>query len=179
MRVAITGTPGTGKTTLAREVADELGFEVVDMAALAREHASGYDERRDVVEADLHAIRESTEDLDDVVFDGHLSHYLDVDHVVVLRCHPAVLNERLRRRGWPEDKVEENVEAEALDVVFAEAVENHGEVHEIDTTDVDVREAAAEAVDAARDRKTNASLDRHAVDWSDHLFELDPEVESR
>ena len=69
--------------------------------------------------------------------------------MVVLRCHPERLAERLRERGEPAATVEENAESEALDVILAEAVERHGEagVYEMNTTDRTPAETAA-AIDA-------------------------------
>ncbi len=46
---------------------------------------------------------------------GHYAHLLTADLAVVLRCHPKVLADRLRARGWADAKVRENVEAEAID----------------------------------------------------------------
>ena len=36
---------------------------------------------------------------------------------VVLRSRPSVLRSRLEARGWHSEKVRENVEAEAIDVI--------------------------------------------------------------
>jgi adenylate kinase len=44
------------------------------------------------------------------IIDGHLSHHLPADAVVVLRCDPATLRERLSERGYSSAKVESNVE---------------------------------------------------------------------
>ena len=46
---------------------------------------------------------------------------------------------RLKKREWPDSKIQENVEAEALDLCTFESVEIHGDkVHEVDTSDLDV-----------------------------------------
>ncbi len=69
--------------------------------------------------------------------------------MAVLRCAPATLEERLLERGETAAKAQENAESEALDVILAEAVEEHGleSVYEIDTTDRSP-EAVADALEA-------------------------------
>ncbi|MFB6136062.1 MAG: adenylate kinase family protein [Halobacteriaceae archaeon] len=163
MRVAVTGTPGTGKTT-ATDLAT-VPLEVVHLNDLIREEGlhEGTDAERDSLYADLEALRERLADRGDVLFESHLAHYLEADRVVVLRCRPAVLEERLRERGEPPEearagsagsepprtlarKARENAESEALDVILSEAVERHGEenVYEVDTTDRSPGEVARE-----------------------------------
>ena len=67
----------------------------------------------------------------------------------MLRASPATLRKRLKDRGWREAKVRENVEAEALDIILAEAIDAHKKVYEIDTTNMtpmQVRDAVLEII---------------------------------
>jgi adenylate kinase len=136
MRVALTGTPGPGKTTVADRL--ETDLEVVHLNEQIEVHGltAGVDADRGSWIADLDAVREWSAGRDDVLVESHLAHRIDVDRVVVLRCRPDELERRLRERGEPAAKAAENAEAEALDLVLAEAVDAHGEaaVYEIDTT---------------------------------------------
>ncbi|WP_458188561.1 adenylate kinase family protein [Haladaptatus sp. NG-WS-4] len=137
MRVAVTGTPGTGKTTATELVESDL--TVVHLNDVIREEGlnEGTDEERDSLFADFDAIRAWLADRgDDLLLDSHLAHRFDADRVVVLRCHPEQLRERLTERGEDESKANENAESEALDVILSEAVAEHGtdSVYEIDTT---------------------------------------------
>lgn len=137
MRVALTGTPGTGKTTVAGLV--ETDLSVVHLNRVIRESdlSTGRDAERDSLVADLDALHERFADREDVLFESHLAHHLPVDRVVVLRCHPDRLADRLRERGWDEGKVAENIESERLDLLLSEAVakRGHDRVYEVDTTD--------------------------------------------
>lgn len=137
MRVAVTGTPGTGKTTATELVDTDL--DVIHLNETIRERGlyDGIDERRDSVIADFEAIRDWLDDRDDVLIESHLAHHLPVDRVIVLRCHPEELERRLERRGACREKISENAESEALDLILSEAVANVGgdRVFEIDTTD--------------------------------------------
>ena len=149
MRVAVTGTPGTGKSTAVDLLDSDL--EVLHLNETIREAGltTGHDEERDSAIADMDALADYLDGREGVVFESHLAHHLPADRVVVLRCHPEQLTERLRERGEPAATVEENAESEALDVILAEAVERHGEegVYEMDTTDRTPAETAA-AIDA-------------------------------
>ncbi len=139
MKVALTGTPGTGKTTVADLL--ETDLDVVHLNDLIREAGlhDGEDPERGSLVADLDAVRERLANREGLLVESHLAHHLDADLVVVLRCHPGELETRLRERGESDGKVEENAESEALDVILAEAVQEHGRerVHEVDTTDRD------------------------------------------
>jgi len=167
MRVAVTGTPGTGKTTATALLESELPVhhlnEVIREAGLY----DSEDPERGSLVAEIDALREWTAD-GEGVFESHLAHHLDVDRVVVLRCRPEVLERRLRERGESEAKAVENAEAEALDVILAEAVERHGResVYEIETTDLALAETA-EAIDAVLrgEREPSAGT----VEYTDYL----------
>ena len=163
MRVAVTGTPGTGKTTAtellssrlsdpeAESDATSLGLEVIHLNAVLEEEGlyTGVDADRESKVADLEAIGEWLEGRDDVVIESHLAHHVDADRIAVLRCEPETLEERLLERGETPAKATENAESEALDVILSEAVTEHGldSVYEIDTTDRDP-EAVADALEA-------------------------------
>jgi adenylate kinase len=157
--VALTGTPGTGKTTVSELVTDRLGIEVLHLNDTIREAGlfSERDAERDSLVADVDAVeswlteyRSRLDGDDNLIVESHLAHLLDVDCAVVLRCHPESLKPRLRDRGEPEASVAENAESEALDTVLAAAVDRLGEgsVWEIDTTDR-TPEAVADDVAAA------------------------------
>lgn len=151
MRIAVTGTPGTGKTTATNLFAsrraeadrDEArpGLEVIHLNSVLEDEAfyTDIDADRDSVVADLEALGEWLEGRDDVVIESHLAHHFDADRVAVLRCHPETLADRLLERGESERKARENAESEALDVILSEAVAEHDResVFEIDTTDRD------------------------------------------
>lgn len=152
MQIALTGTPGTGKTTVARL----LPYRIVDINALVREGLNlGIDPERGCLEADMDALAmrlkemdkdtdtdiDSTDRRDIVILEGHFSHFF-ADWAIVLRLAPAALRERLEVRGYSERKIRENLEAEALDVILVEAVENCSRVDEIDTTGRSLQEVA-------------------------------------
>lgn len=168
MRVVVTGTPGTGKTSATTRL--ETALTVVHLNELVTSEGltEDVDEERETLVADLDAVRRRLADEDDVVIESHLAHHVPADKVVVLRCDPAILERRLRERGEPDAKARENAESEALDVVLSEAVAEHGldSVYEIDTTDADPDEVADEIERViAGDREPSAG----DVDFVDYL----------
>lgn len=167
MRVAVTGTPGTGKTTATDLLSSDLN--VVHLNDIVREEGldEGRDQDRGSLIADLDAVADWLDGRDDVVFESHLAHHFDADRVVVLRAHPDTIVERLRDRGDGDSKASENAESEAIDVVLSEAVDRHDldDVYEIDTTDRSP-DAVADEIDAvvAGDREPSAGTVSY-VDW--------------
>jgi adenylate kinase len=149
VRVAVTGTPGTGKTSATDRLASEgdPSLSVVHLNDVIRREGltTDHDDERDSAVADMDAVADYLDGREDALVESHLAHRFDADRVVVLRCHPEELARRLRERGESPESVEENAESEALDVILAEAVERHGEdsVYEIDTTGRSVAETAA------------------------------------
>ncbi len=170
MLVAVTGTPGTGKTS-ACDVLARRGYAVVDLDDAARQGGFivGRDEARGSDEVDVDALREGLRVPAKIAFlRSHYAHRMAVDLVVVLRCAPSVLRTRLEARGWPPAKVRENVEAEAIDVITQEATKLHPAVYEVDTT---TRAAAqtAETILEILQGKTRGH-EPGSVDWTDEVL---------
>lgn len=170
MRVALTGTPGVGKTTLA-QAARASGWRVVDVKAWAKQEgcvvAYDEDDDADVLDVLELAALVPPDDGTKVIYEGHVSHFLGLDQIWVLRLDPRVLADRLRARGYRKEKVAENLEAEALDLIFQEALDVGAPVIQRDATHRSASDllAAFERIGAGR----NGSNDVEPVDWSDQL----------
>jgi adenylate kinase len=171
MMISITGTPGTGKTHLAGELRNR-GYEVLDLNEYVRENGllEEKDEERDtycvdVDSLDVHLERYRAKDL--IFIEGHISHYVGCDLVIVLRCKPEILAKRLSQRGYLDSKVKENVQAEVLDIILCEACETNVQVRELDSTNDSVSGMADKVEDIL---KWNVDKYRPGnVDWTGEL----------
>jgi len=157
MKIGITGTPGTGKTT----VAEALNQEIIDMKEFARERDLG--EETDLFEIDVSAV--NSELPPEYWVEGHLAHKLDLDYCIVLRTRPDVLKERLEARDYSKEKIDENIEAEAMDLILSEASQNNSPIYEIDTTEKSVEEVIEEIEDAVENRREKLL----SIDWTEYL----------
>jgi adenylate kinase len=137
VRVAVTGTPGTGKTTATERLSTRLAVRHLNDVIHEEGLGQGRDDDRDTLVADIEATAAWLDGREDVLFESHLAHHFSADRVVVLRCHPETVEARLVERGESPDTATENAESEALDVILSEAVGKHGRerVYEVDTTD--------------------------------------------
>lgn len=154
--MVITGTPGVGKTAVAKRLAEKMGVRLIELNLLAREAGGveGKDPQRGtdiikprVVRSALRRILKESGEM--VIVEGHYGELVPPEFVkvaIVLRTNPLSLTERLKGRGYPEAKVKENVEAELLDYCLIKAVEAYGEgrVVEVDTTELDTEGAVKE-----------------------------------
>ena len=144
--ICVTGTPGTGKTTLSKKLANELGFLHFEVKNFISKNKifEGYDKKRktkivDVKKLNKELIRtiKSRNGINGIVIDSHLSHYLPrkyADLVIAAKCGIKELNKRLKKRKYHKNKIQENLQAEIFDICYNEAVGRKHKVIVIDTT---------------------------------------------
>lgn len=175
--IAVSGTPGTGKSSFAKRLSEKLDCKLVDLNEII-EKAKIYETDPDGTKiVDPQDLREAFEEVVgkeevDRVVDGLLSYLLSSDQVtevVVLRTKPGVLKIRLEEREYPDEKIRENLEAEALGTVLGETIQKHGfeNAYEIDTTERGVDEAVDLFLSALKEEK---SLAPGSVDWMEDYF---------
>ncbi len=141
--ISISGSPGVGKTKVAELLSKNLHANLISIKKLIEQEKIPYtlDKERKTKEVDpkdvqLAANRHTKKNKINII-EGHLSHLLESDLVIVLRANPIILKKRLKKRKWPGKKIDENIKAEILDSTTIEAVGKHGrrKVLEIDTSD--------------------------------------------
>ena len=145
--IIITGTPGTGKTSVAEELAKLTKRSVIHLNDYIKENFDvEYDPAYESYSVDTKLIKEL--DFGDAIVEGHLAHFIKRSEMtVVLRCDPRELIKRLEKRGWSERKIAENVVAEILDVISVEA---NG--MDIDTTNATPAECAKKIMSGRPDK---------------------------
>jgi adenylate kinase len=146
--ISLTGTPGTGKTAIAFCLREKGEF-VIDLNRYIEENGlkERFDKKRDTYNVDAGklngSLRSAVKKDGNTFLEGHLSHFLDCDIIIVVRCNPTLLHERLRKRNYAERKVLENVQAEALDVILCESLDSDAHVFEIDNTSCTLEQAVS------------------------------------
>jgi len=138
LRIAITGTPGTGKSTVGKILSERLGIPVYNLSELIREEKlyTEFDKERDAYIVDVEKLREFLKGKGNYIAEGLVAHYVPADLIVVLRARPDVIVERLKPRGYSDEKLKENAEAEKLAVIATEVFESSPNIRvaHIDTT---------------------------------------------
>ena len=157
--ILVTGTPGVGKTVVARMLASRLNANYVNLGELIeRENLIlGVDEERGTLIADkdkvskrLKKIMEASDR--DVIVDGHYAtDFVPAERVhlvFVLRRDPDELKGLMERRGFRERKLWENLAAEILDVCLWDAVKACGsdKVGEVDASGKGTSEVVEEII---------------------------------
>ncbi|KAF8622245.1 hypothetical protein AX15_007184 [Amanita polypyramis BW_CC] len=127
--IVITGTPGTGKTTHAQLLANESSLTHINVGKLVKEKGlhEEYNEEWQSYTVDEDKLLDELELLvtnGGVILDWHTCEIFPErwpDLVVVLTCNHTQLWDRLEKRGYPLKKIQENNEAEIMQVVLEEA----------------------------------------------------------
>jgi adenylate kinase len=133
MIIIITGTPGTGKTTLAKKTAKQKKLKYIDVNKIIKENniSEGFDKKRKCEIIDTKKLNKSLikmiNEQKNLMIDSHLSHCLPkkyVDLCIVTKCDLKTLEKRLKKRKYSKSKIRENIDAEIFDTCRIEALES-------------------------------------------------------
>eukprot|EP00047_Mylnosiga_fluctuans_P005078 m.238284 g.238284 ORF g.238284 m.238284 type:complete len:173 (-) comp13279_c0_seq1:167-685(-) len=137
--ILICGTPGTGKTSLAGELAQRTGWRHINVSELVKERQlhTGFDEEFQSYVIDEDRVLDEMEDASDININGggRIVEYHGCDFfperffslVIVLSTDNTILWDRLQQRGYSQHKIQENVQAEIMKILLAEAQESYPE----------------------------------------------------
>ena len=177
--IVITGTPGVGKTTIAKALANKLNALHLSVGDLARAEnlILGVDVKRQTLIVDLTKLTKRIKNIicsssQDVIVDGHYASDVTprnlVSYAFVLRRDPDDLKIKLREKGFREIKILENVTSELLDVCLINTVKNYGAelVNEIDVSFKNVDEVINEVLTILKGQK-NVKVGN--IDWLSKL----------
>jgi adenylate kinase len=132
--ILITGTPCTGKTTIAKQLATKLKAVYVNLTelAIAENLTLGKDKKRDTIIIDEKRIKHEitqiikTSTNNHIIIDGHYAAHVVPDklatHVFVLRRNPTELRKLMRQKNYTDTKLWENLAAEILDISLIDAL---------------------------------------------------------
>jgi adenylate kinase len=174
--ILVTGTPCVGKTSAARLLTAKLDAFYINLTDLAlRDHlTSGKDESRDTIIVDESRMRKRIRELaektdkEEVVIDGHYAVSVVppklVTFVFVLRRDPVELREFMKRCGFSEPKMMENLASEILDVCLVDALNagKEGRTCELDVTGKNAKEIVGAMLEVMAD---SSKCCVGVVDW--------------
>jgi len=164
--ILVTGTPGVGKTSISRLLASKLDAVHVNIAELVERESliSGVDKARETLIADTDKVSKRVQEIIkssdcDIIVDGHYAVDVvptkNVHMVFVLRRDPSELKGFMKKRGFKERKLWENLAAEILDVCLWDAVSACGsdKVCEIDVSGRKIEEVVEDMILMLEGRK--------------------------
>ncbi|MCD4666948.1 adenylate kinase family protein [archaeon] len=141
MIIILTGSVCSGKTTIAKKLAKEKKYNYLNLTDFIKENKlyDSYDKKDKSYVVDTKKLNKALIKVikNNLIIDGHLSHYLPskyVDLCIVTKCNLKVLKNRLNKRKYSKQKIEDNLEAEILDTCLNEAKENKHKIKVIYTS---------------------------------------------
>ncbi|KAF8818523.1 TAF9 Rna polymerase II, TATA box binding protein (TBP)-associated factor isoform 2 family protein [Cardiosporidium cionae] len=133
--ILVTGTPGVGKSSVCREVAEYTGMKYIELSR-AIEDNKLYREWDDEMNCSIFDEDLVTDYLEDflipgnVIVDFHGCDFLDpllFDAAFILRTENGILYKRLEQRSYSVEKIQQNIECEIFQVILDEAFETFPE----------------------------------------------------
>ena len=151
--IGITGTPGTGKKTIAIELAKKLNFQYINLNDYAIKNKLTKQNKTDYTINDLNLfskkIKKKIEN-GNFIISGHLLPDIiskkDIDIIFILRCSPLILLKRYKKRQYKEQKIKDNIISEAIGIIQYESMKKFGnnKIIEINVTDKNVKSLVKE-----------------------------------
>ncbi|MEM2948170.1 MAG: adenylate kinase family protein [Candidatus Anstonellales archaeon] len=177
MRIVLTGSPCSGKTTLAKKLSKKLNYKLLHVSDFVKEKKifSGYDRAKKARIVDVKELRAKLNKYygrsKNIIFEGHLlcEFPLKADYVFVIRCHPDRLVKRMKKRGYGEKKIEDNVLVELLDYFSVKSRMNYkkAKIFEINSSARRLEENIELILNLIKGKRKRG--DR--VDWSAELLD--------
>ena len=164
MSIVITGSPGVGKHTIAKEIERTWKIsELIDINKIAID-AGLVEQGQDALDVDVNKLKKH---LEPIVSDiprlhwmgrtglvvGHLAPYVldgkSFNPCIVLRKNPYKLLDIYKKRGYTEKKMKDNLGSEILGIITNDAIKNFGQekTFQVDTTDHTPKELAVRIQD--------------------------------
>ena len=134
MIIAVSGSVGCGKTSFASAFAKKISSEIIHLNEFSKKYYIDYNKETDSYEVDIDMlfkrvikeIDECSNKGEDLVIEGHFAHLLypkKVDILIILNRPLEELKTVYGIRRYSEKKSSDNLEVEAFDTCYNEALE--------------------------------------------------------
>ncbi|MBI3623997.1 AAA family ATPase [Candidatus Pacearchaeota archaeon] len=141
MSKVITGNPGVGKHTIAKQIAKNLNLDLIDINKVAIENGI-FVRGKETLDVDTKALQKILDKkiTNHTLIVGHLAPYVisrnKINTVIVLRKSPYKLIPIYKKRKYSKQKTMENLGSEILGITFYDALKKFGpsKIHQIDTS---------------------------------------------
>ena len=168
MSIVISGNPGTGKHTIAQQIAQKLNLSIIDINQVAKsgELFEKNDDTNDVDPEKLKKILQNKISEKNLIV-GHLAPYVldksQVKIMIVLRRDPYELVSVYKKRKYTDKKIKENVGSEVLGIIAHDARSKfHEKMFQINNSGKSIKEEVEKAMSLISGDKASEE-----VDWLD------------
>lgn len=129
MKILVTGTPGVGKTTLSKQIAQITGIEHIEITNFIKNNKlyESYNKEFDTLIFDEDFVADKLKDYvehkESFVIDTHspiVAENIEFDYIFHLVCETKIIYDRLALRGYSVHKINENIESEIFNVIGEE-----------------------------------------------------------
>lgn len=168
MRIIVTGSPGTGKSTISKKLAADLNLELINIKKIVKAKKL-VDKKHEV---DIKILAKNLKFLKhkkSFLVEGHLAceFFLPNDFVIVLRTHPTILEKRLKKRKYNYKKIQDNLLTEILDYCTQRVIQTYKKTPlELDTSKRSISNSITEIKKAIKQKKKKIDT----VDYSNILL---------
>ena len=167
MSLVITGNPGVGKHTIAKNLAEILDYKILDINKIARESKlfEKTDETHDVDVSKLKKIIKKKISKKSIIV-GHLAPYVltksQISKAIILRKNPYSLSKVYKKRKYSQKKTAENLGSEVLGVIVFDTVKKFGKekTFQIDTTSKSISNISKQIKDIIEGKPK-----KEVIDW--------------
>jgi adenylate kinase len=187
--IIISGTPGCGKTSVARKISYLIDAEIISLneLAISDKFSFEFDKERDTYIVDfeiflpfiLDKIKEiKNQNYKYLIIESHFSDIIPndyIDFVFILRCDPDELIKRLKEKNYNIKKIMENIQAEILgnSVNYFLQKKLTSTLFEIDTTKLSIESVAKIIINIIIDKKDVDNYYVGKINWLEKLFQED------